>query len=390
MGTHRTGAALFIVVLLLIVVQVQAVLPAGDIVVHSTPAGAFACIDTVDCNYTTATFTASADAWHTVTVIQDGYQQWTDTVYVTSGQTSVVVADLQLNPDATVIQVYVNPGGGRVCLDTTRCDTNAGTSNGIGSTRFTGVSAGPHTISVETDGFRTYTEQVYASIGATSTVHIDLVPLSTPTGKIQVISTPDGATACVDGGNCLVAPVTFSGLNSGTYHTVVVALTGYQTYTENVYVVVDQTTLVRANLKPATGIYGTVRVSVNRIGSTICIDGTSCHPDVGGKAGEATVTTDFTGVTADTMHTIDVSAAEFEPVSVQVTVSPDQVNVVNVTLTPIVTTTLPTPSPTPSPTPVPPAPVPTPLQTKAGYGPFLPLVGLTLCGAIILVRKIRK
>jgi hypothetical protein len=376
--------ALLIALIFLLTTQVQAVLPPGDIVVHSTPAGAFACIDTVDCDYTTAAFTASADAWHTVTVTKDGYMRWTDTVYVTSGQNSVVTADLQLNPDATKIQVFVTPGGGQVCLDNSQCRVNVGTSYGTGSTQFTGVSVGSHTISVETDGFRTYTEQVYVSLGATSTIHIDLVPISTPSGNIQVISTPDGATACADGGNCLMTPVTFSGLNSGTYHTVVVSLTGYETYSENTYVVVDQTTLVRAVLQPVPVATGTVRVYVNLVGSTVCLDTTDCHPNVGGTGGAGTGTTDFNSVSVDTVHTITVSAGGYEPFFGQVTVSPDQANVMDVTLQPV-GTTVPTPS-----LPVPITTAPTPLPTRSGPGPVLALLAVALCGAVILVNKTRK
>jgi hypothetical protein len=386
MRVHFAREALLVALILVLIVPAQAVLPPGNIVVHSTPPGAFACIDTVDCDYTTATFVASADTMHTVTVTADGYQRWTDTVYVTSGQTSVVVADLQLNPDTTKIQVYVNPGGGQVCLDSSPCHVNVGTPSGLGSTQFTGVSVGPHTISASAYGFRTYTEQVYVSLGSTSTIRIDLVPSSTPSGNIQVISTPDGATACVDGGNCLKAPVTFSGLNSGTYHTVIVSLPGYETYSENVYVVVDQTTLVRASLPPVPPATGTVRVSVNLAGSTVCLDSADCHRDIGVTSGTGTGTTDFIDVPAGTAHTITVSAVGYVPYSAQIPVSQDQVTSVDVTLQPVET---PVPA-TVTTAPVPATTAPTPLPTQAGPGPVMALLAIALCGAGVLVNRSGK
>jgi hypothetical protein len=378
--------ALLVALILVLIAPAQAVLPPGNIVVHSTPPGALACIDTVDCDYTTANFVASADATHTVTVTADGYKRWTDTVYVTSGQTSVVAADLQLNPDVTKIQVYVTPGGGQVCLDNSQCNVNVGTPYGTGSTQFTGVSVGPHTISATAYGFRTYTEQVYVSLGSTSTIRIDLVSSSTPSGSIQVISTPDGATACVDGGNCLSAPVTFTGLNSGTYHTVVVSLPGYETYSENVYVVVGETTLVRASLPKVPPATGTVRVSVNLAGSTVCLDSADCHRDVGGTGAAGTGTTDFIDVPIGIDHTVDVSAVGYESYSARIPVSEGHVTTVDVTLQPI-TTPVPTPVTT---APVPTTTVPTPLPTRSGPGPVITLLAIALCGVGILVNKSRK
>jgi hypothetical protein len=317
--------ALFILMLVFLVVPVMGLVEPGRITVYSTPTGAYACIDNADCDTTGATFTANGNAWHTVVVTEKGYLQWSDYVYVTSGQTSVVNAVLDLNPAVTAIQVLVKPGSGTVCLDNSDCRVNVGTIGSTGSTQFSGVSEGYHTISVESPaGYEDATQLVSVTLGKFTTVTIVLDPVQTPATTVTP-ATP-------------ATPVT-----------------------------------------PATG---TVRVYVDRTGSTVCIDNGDCRENVGGTAGPGTGTTVFDDIAANKVHTISVAADGFEPYSTEISVSEEQINTVDVRLQPLreettVTTLTPTPLLTESPPPA----------TRAGPDP-IPVIGaLAVCGAIVLHRN---
>jgi hypothetical protein len=320
MQFRHTKILILITLLLLLATQAQGLVAPGRITVYSTPSGAHACIDNADCDSTTATFTANGNAWHTVVVTSPGYLQWSDYVYVTSEQTAVVNAVLEANPATTGVQVYVNPGSGTVCLDNSQCHVGVGSRGVRSTTQFAGVSEGYHTVSVDsTPGYEDYSTQVYVTMGRIVSVNIDLVPVAAP----ATTATP--ATPSL----------------------------------------------------PATG---TVRVYVDHVGSTVCIDNGDCRDNVGGTSGPGSGSTAFSDVTANTAHTISVALDGYQPFSTQVSVREDEISVVDVTLEPLGTGTT-APVQTTSP--------PTPAPTRAGLG-MLPVLGaLALCGAVVLCRNNR-
>ncbi|HUH78392.1 MAG TPA: PEGA domain-containing protein [Methanoregula sp.] len=174
---------------------------------------------------------------------------------------AAVSINLNTNPvPAGILYVYVTPGGGTVCIGSGECHNNVGVPAGMGSTQFTVPGNSYQTVTVKTDGYEDYSARVYAAAGQITTVNIALVPNIRPTGSIQVSSEPSGATACVDGSNCTMTPATFSGVLSGTYHTVTVTLNGFLSYSEDVYVVVQETYTVNAVLRPSATPSGTLQV----------------------------------------------------------------------------------------------------------------------------------
>jgi hypothetical protein len=259
---------LLLVLLILFVVPATALIPPGRITVSSTPAGALACIDNQDCDTTGATFTAEGNAWHTVVVTAKGYRDWTDTVYVTSDQTSLVEAYLDLNHAATAIQVSIMPGGGTVCLDNSQCRKNVGTVNSTGSTLFTGVSEGYHTISVESPaGYRDTTKLVQVTLGKTSDVSITLGPAVVPTtpaytatGNIRVYVDRTGSTICIDTSDCFVnvggtpgpgtGTTVFNEVTANVVHTISVVADGYEPVSAKVSVGQDLISTVDIRLQP--------------------------------------------------------------------------------------------------------------------------------------------
>jgi len=324
-------SVILITLLLLLAVHAQGDVAPGRITVTSSPPGALACIDTVYCDTTDATFAASGNAWHSVVVTNKGYVQWSEQVYVVSDQNSAVNAELQLNPSATILQVDITPGGGTVCLDNSQCNVNVGGSGRSGTTQFTGVSEGYHAITVQSPaGYQDYYTPVYVNLAKITYVTINLNPLTAPTTSITPVVTP------------VVTPAAL-----GT---------------------------------------GTVRVYVDRTGSTVCIDNADCRNNVGGAAGTDTGTTLFTNVTANYQHTISAAANGYKPYSSQVSVGKDQITTVDVSLQPLAVETT---APTPTPATLIPA-TPTPLPTRAGLDSVPVLAAFILCGAIFYLRNDRK
>jgi hypothetical protein len=298
--------------------------PPGRITVNSVPTGALACIDNTTCDTTTTTFTVEGNAWHSVIVTEKGYMKWTEDVYVTSDQISMVSAYLDRDPDATAILVTLMQGSGTVCLDNSDCRANVGMGGSNRSTLFKGVSQGYHTISVEASAdYLDATELVQVSLGKVSDVSIELTPFIAPAAPTPAA---DKAT-------------------------------------------------------------GTVRVYVDRTGSTICIDNVNCYVNVGGSSGPGTGTVVFDEVTVDIAHIITVAADGYKPVSTPITVVKDMITTVDISLQPINGgTTVPTSAASTTLATAPPT-----MPSGRSAPGLLPVIGaLVLCGTVFVLRTCQK
>jgi len=279
MPLRHVKSVILITFLLILAVHAQGLVEPGRIIVTSTPSGAVACIDTVNCDTTDTSFAVAGNVWHTVDVTNKGYAPWSATVFVVSGQNNLVDAELSLNPSATIIQVDVTPGGGTVCFDTNQCHANVGTTGSSGSTQFTGATEGYHTITVQSPaGYQDYYTPVYVNLAKTTFVSINLNPRIPPATPIVPIVTPT----------------------------------------------------------PGTGV---VQVYVDRTGSTVCLDNANCRTNVGGTASSKTGTTLFYNVTTSYVHSISVTADGYIPYSTQVSVIKDLITTVDVSLQPLVVDT---------------------------------------------------
>jgi hypothetical protein len=317
-----TRTALFLVLLLCIGVPAFADVPAGRVSVYSTPSGAYACIDSGNCDFTPATFSVTGNSYHTVTVREKGYRTWTDTVYVTADQTSRVDAFLDLDPDATGIRVGIRPGGAVICLDNMDCRANVGAGNLSGTAFFRGVSPGYHTISVEAPvDYEDTTRLVQVELGKVTGVEIELPAFIAPAPSTPV-------------------PVA------------------------------DRAT-------------GSIRVYVDRTGSTICLDNVDCYVNVGGQPGPGTGTAVFSDVTANEVHILTVAADGYRPVSTGITVGKDQVATADVSLQPLGGSTPATPA---AQTSVPTVP-PTMPTARSPLSPVAVIGALALCCMILVFRQ---
>ncbi len=266
MPTTSTRTTLILMLLVLLAMPVTALVPPGRIVVYSTPSGALACVDTSDCALTSATFTAEGDAWHTIVVTRKGYRSWVGTVYVNPEQTSVVNANLDLNPAATAIQVYLTPDSGTICLDNSQCQE---ADRSPGSTLFTGVSPGYHTVSVDAPyGYLDATESVQVELGSISDVSIvlrqDIARITTTaapaTGAIRVYVDRTGTKICLDSTECFenvggrpgpeTSTALFNDVTADRVHVITVTADGYRPGSAAVTVSKDQISTVEIMLRP--------------------------------------------------------------------------------------------------------------------------------------------
>jgi hypothetical protein len=228
------------------------------------------------------------------------------------------------------IQVYSSPSGAYVCVDGTQC--------GYTPQLFDPLTANVyHTVTVSLGGYLTYTENVLVTSQATYVVNAGLQPVPVTTGSIQLYSTPLGATACVDGGDCRITPATFGDLSGNLYHLLTISSPGYQTDYENVMVIPGQTFVVNAVLQQPQPATGRVQVYITPGGGTICLDGGQCQAGVGTAAGTGSY--QYGGVPADSYHTITVEEDGYEPFTTEIYVQPDQASEVNANLQPVTSPT---------------------------------------------------
>lgn len=256
--------------ILLLAVPVMAAALPGRITVYSVPTGALACVNSTTCDTTPANFVVEGNARHTVTVSEKGYHRWTEAVYVTSEQISLVTAYLDLNPSETGINVSVSPGGATVCLDNSDCRLlAAGSTSG---TLYTGVSPGYHTVSIEGPAdYLDTTRLVEVALGEITKADIRLQPFISPvtrgpraTGTVRVYVDRTCSTICIDNQDCYVnvggspglgtATAIFSDVIADEMHIITVAADGYRPFSARVTVGKDLVATVDVTLQPVTGL----------------------------------------------------------------------------------------------------------------------------------------
>ena len=195
----------------------------GYIYIWSNPAGASIYVDgnyegTTDS--TQYTIVSSTTGSHTVEIAIDGYEDYSTSVYVYSGQYAIVDAYLTLTstptptatptptPTPTVTQdigyiyVWSSPAGGSIYVDGNYKGTTDGSQYTIVST-----TTDSHTVEIAKDGYEDYSTSVYVYSGQYAIVDAYLTPTSTPTptatptpyGYMGVASDPPLSSIYIDG-----------------------------------------------------------------------------------------------------------------------------------------------------------------------------------------------
>lgn len=351
------GSIILVCLCLLAVLPVSADNPRFR--VFSDPAGASFCVD-YHCGYTTPDdFEATSDAWHTITVSMEGYETWSDEVYLDDYGTTVVNANLE--PDSPAFgYLDITSFGADIYVD--------GVGQGNGDQKMP-LSPGIHTLLLRKAGYYDHEEAFAIAADSTTTLAPGMTPRpqSSPAGDLQVQSIPPGAAVTVDGdykGTTYTGdPVYVTRLSPGSY-TVSISMPDYQTYTETVVIGAGAVKAITATMVPATPGPSPDTTGQVTVGSTP--SGASVYLDNKYRGVTPMVLTDITAGS----HAIVLRQNGYQDWSSTVAVTGGSYSAITGTL--VVGATPASPAPQP---------------TKAGLPVLVPLAGLGICGALALLRK---
>ncbi len=220
----------------------------GYLKVTSSPSGADVYVDGSHRGYTPMTIGNLIVGAHTLELRLSGYQKYSETFQIYSGQTTNKNVGLsQSSPTTGSIAVQSFPSGASIYLD----------GNFQGNT-FTndyfdiiGVSTGTHSIMLRKPGYQDYTTTVSVTGGSIKYVTATMSQQTTPqtTGKANVISGPSGAEVYVDNLFRGYSPVLVPDLSLGT-HSITLKMSGYSDWMSTFEVTAGETTPVSATLTP--------------------------------------------------------------------------------------------------------------------------------------------
>lgn len=216
-------------------VYTQPTTPApGYIHVSSTPSGAIAIVDDYLRISTPDVVTVPADRNHIVQVQLYGYQPYSQSVFVKSGQTTTVSANLVKNAPVTGgLTVSSTPSGADIYID--------GNYRGETASTIGGLSPGSHTLSLRKAGYHDAASTVSITPGSVTSRSITLQKYQPKpaVGSIEVISDPPGALIYLDGnyqGTTHTGyPFDITGVTPGT-HTIRLELADYQSFSKTITV----------------------------------------------------------------------------------------------------------------------------------------------------------
>jgi hypothetical protein len=228
----------------------------GTISINSTPSGATIVLDETLHGTTPNNLTEISVGAHTLVLKKSGYNDYSTTVTVSSGNTTRVSANLSASTGS--ISVSSIPPGATIILD--------GTTRGITPANLTGVSTGIHSLVLKKSGYDDYSANVTVNSGKTTIIS---ATLAVSNGLVSINSTPSGATIILDGTTRGITPASFSDVSVGK-HTLVLKKSGYDDYTTTVTVSSGKSTRVSATLVVSTG---SINIRSTPSGATILLDG---------------------------------------------------------------------------------------------------------------------
>ena len=249
----------------------------GFVRVASSPGGAVIYIDDVYRGATpintgsSSAITVTANTVHTVRLAKQGYYDYATTFTVGEGQTRDVSGTLVRSRQTSTfgsIAVQSTPGGASVYIDGTYYGT---TPTGSGSWLSQDVLAGRHRVTVQLDGYTTYSTTVDAVSGQRSDVRVTLNS-DQAVGTLRVSTSPNGATVTLDHTDSRTAPAIFTNVAPGT-HTIVATLDGYSPISQTVQVSPGQTAQTSLTLSPTSTSVGSIRIVSIPSAANIYIDG---------------------------------------------------------------------------------------------------------------------
>jgi hypothetical protein len=222
--------------------------PSTTLSVTSNPPGAAVFIDNVIKGRTPLTITDTAIGDRRITIMMDGYEDYTRNIVVEAATPLTIAAVLTRSvPQPTTqpppngsIAITSIPSGAEVYID--------GTPRGMTPAIFPEVPPGDHQVTLSSRGYDDRSHIVSVGSGQMAAINVKLDALKKITGSLAVITDPQGAEIFMDGDFKGVSPVTITGLSTGT-HTVLVTLKEYTNTTTNISITAGQTQKLSSELK---------------------------------------------------------------------------------------------------------------------------------------------
>lgn len=238
--------------------------------IQSSPSGSSVTFDNKYVGITPVTVDVSTTGTpgHTITVSATGYQTWSQQVTgnPSAGQTIQIFASLTPVQQYGNIYVSSSPSGATAILDN-------GQDSLVTSGTFYNVAPGWHNVQVSMPGYQVYSNNnVQVTSGGTTNVYASLVPV-VQSGSLSISSTPKGAGLYIDNVYRGETNQIVGGLYAGP-HTVVLKLTGYQTFTNTYSVNAGQTTYASVTMVPLQNpSTGDLQVTSSPSGAAVYLNG---------------------------------------------------------------------------------------------------------------------
>ncbi|ACS33301.1 PEGA domain-containing protein [Thermococcus gammatolerans] len=237
------------------VIEANLTQPPGTLEISSSPSGAKVYINGTYKGVTPLTLTMEPDTY-VVTLVKEGYKEYSKTVVVYPGGTTEVYAFLEIAP--ALLKVESNPSEAEVYID--------GTYIGVTPVGNYELQPGTYKVKLVKYGYQNYTTTITLKAGENRTLKVTLTPNY---AHLTINSEPQSAEVYVNGTYKGVTPLTLE-LLTGNY-SLKLTKEGYENYTAMVEVKPGETKTVSATLTPA---YGFLNVDSAPSGAEVYINRT--------------------------------------------------------------------------------------------------------------------
>jgi hypothetical protein len=241
----------------------------GSIRVTSNPVKSIAILDGGIQDLTPCTFNYLSPGLHTVSIIHDGYQPYSEQTRVTAGGQSQINAGLSPIVKAGAVYITSNPSGADIYLDRSY----------KGQTPFlVSASSGTHRMELKLAGYNTYQSDINFITTQQTQYYATLSPESSSFGSIQVSSSPGGSSVRLNNDYYGVTPdngyLDIPSLPQGIYN-ILITHPQNQDYSGTVAVTQGKITTVSVALQASphsTSVNGTLSVISNPSGAYIFLN----------------------------------------------------------------------------------------------------------------------
>jgi hypothetical protein len=223
----------------------------GSLTVTSNPSDAIITLDGYNTENSPWTYTEISSGYHTLEINYPGYEAYIRNIYLDTGQSLEIDADLTPLVSSGSLLVDSTPQGANVYVD--------GNSQGLSPVTVNGMSVGPHQIELHLAGYEVLATTEDVVEGQETDVNLILTPYSSSSsyGSIDITSDIPGALVYLDG---IYKGITLPGdsfniiaVDPGP-HTLLLHLPGYPDFTETVQVDAGLVSYANAVFSPPTAI----------------------------------------------------------------------------------------------------------------------------------------